>query len=475
MRRWCCVVGSILLVAGTTSSVVGQLEQQTPTHDLTLDDCLAQAFRRSPEIQQLQKEVDRAAGTQIVDRSRALPQLNGSLTAGLRGGNLYNGPDTRKDPDTGVISTNRSREFNPTLFSAVSAQFSQPLIDLGIPSSLRRGRLEIVIAQQNLNREVTDRLYDARVAFLRALYLRDLIRIHEEIARQLDANVTSEQQRLDAGTGTKQAVASANVQKLNLALTLSNLRGEYVTTLTRIDDLCGLNLKDDTGNPGQLWFPKPVGDMEYAPVTVDLSRESAYALAHRADLKLLDALVDATAADKQSTEAGYFPVISLIGSALFIPENYLLTRQTQIVVGQQTESSEGRVGVALSWQVIDNGQITGASHQLEAIRQEYVIDRRKLQQDIPRELVAVKNALQTAEARHDALAKSATAAEENLKLIEAQIRLGQATQLDFLKAQTDLLSVRAGVADATYVHEVARANLDRVMGRYLQFHSENAP
>ena len=166
----------------------------------------------------------------------------------------------------------------------------------------------------------------------------------------------------------------------------------------------------------------PVGDLQYAPVTVDLPRESAYALENRADLKLLRALVDATAADRQSVQAGYFPFVSLVGSALLIPQDYLLTRQTQIVVGQQTESTEGRAGVAMSWQVIDNGQVTGASRRIEATRQIYEVTLHKLEQNVPRELATVEGSLQNADARHAALAKSAAEAEENLTLIETQDR-----------------------------------------------------
>jgi outer membrane protein TolC len=129
----------------------------------------------------------------------------------------------------------------------------------------------------------------------------------------------------------------------------------------------------------------------------------------------------------------------------------------------------------MSWQIIDNGQITGASHRLEATRQVYEIDLHKLEQSIPRELATVEGYLQDADARHAALAKSVAEAEEELNLIEAQIALGQATQLDFLKAQGNLLSVRARIEDATYSHEIARAELDHVTGRYLQYHFENVP
>jgi outer membrane protein TolC len=131
--------------------------------------------------------------------------------------------------------------------------------------------------------------------------------------------------------------------------------------------------------------------------------------------------------------------------------------------------------VALSWNVIDNGQVTGASHRLEATRQGYEITLHKLEQDIPRELATIEGSLQTAEARRNALTKSAAEAEENLKLVEAQVALGQATQLDFLNAQGNLLRVRVSIADATRSHEVARAELDRVTGRYLEYDGMDAP
>lgn len=471
MRVWRFIIGSWLVALALARPVAAQLEQHTPTYDLTLDDCLTRTFQNYPEIQRLRVDVERATGTKIVYRSRALPQLSGEVAAGFRGGDLYNSADIKTNASS-AITTNSSRENIPTLFSTLTAQFSQPLIDVGIPPSFRRGRLEVVIAQQSLNREVTDRLREARVVFLRALYLRDLIALHEEIAKRLEANVDSEQQRLDVGAGNKEALAWAKIQTLNLALALSNLRNESFTLLTRISELCGINPRDERKDTRPLWLPKPVGDLRYTPVAVDLTQESAYALEHRADLKLLRALRDAAAADKQITQAGYFPFVSLIGSALFIPENYLVTRQTQIVVGQQTESTEARAGVALSWQIVDNGQVTGASRQFEAVREAYEIDLHRLEQNIPRELATVEGMLQDADARREALMKSAAEAEENLKLIETQIRLGQATQLDFLRAQTDLLSVRDGIADATYTHEVARADLDRVTGRYLQYHFE---
>ena len=450
----CSVLFVLLFAWCVTEPAAAQIEKQAQMYSLTLEDCLAWAFRQNPDIQQSRADVERAAGTKLVYRSRALPDLAGQVSGGLRGGSLYSpsGP-----------------------FGIFTAQFSQPLIDIGIPPALRRGQLEIILAQQSLNRDVINQLHEVRVTFLRALYFRDLIALYEEIDERLQTNVVSEQQRLDVGTGNEAAVKSATIQELNLALGLSNLRGEYFAAVTRITELCGRDPTEGANGARQLRLPKPVGELRYEPVNVDLPQASAYALQHRADVKLLAALADAAAADRQAVRAGYFPLVSLTASGLFIPNNYLLNKQTQIVAGQDTRTTEYRAGVAVSWRVIDNGQVTGASRRLEATRQGYEVALNQLKQSVPRELADIEGALQNADGRRNALLKAAAEAEENLKLIETQVALGQATQFDFLKAQGNLLSVRAGLVEATYSHEIARAELDRATGRYLEYHPENVP
>jgi len=476
MRSWRTPVFILLLALGTARPAIAQVEKQMETYDLPLDDFLAETFQRSPGIQQFRADVERAAGVNLVNRSRALPQLTAQFNGGLRGGNLYNPVKIgHTNATVSVIDTNGAVTIYPQLYGLLTAQASQPLLDFGIPPTLRRGRLEVLYAEQNLNREVTDRLFEAHTTYLGALYLRDLIALREDIDPRLQANVDSEQRRLDVGMGSEAALTSAKIQKLNLARELADLRGEYFFTMARIAEICGREASQRTAGAPPLRLPKPVGPLPYEPVQPDWTQESAYAFQRRPDLKLLKTLVEAIAADKQTVQSGYFPMVSLTASGFFIPSNLLLHKQTAIVAGQSTLSSLVEGGVSLSWRVIDNGQVTGWSHQLEATRQSYEITLHKLEQNIPRELAVIRGDLENADTRHDALLLSAKEADENLKLIEAQVALGQATQLDFLKAQSNLLSVRGGIADATYSHAIARAQLDRATGRYLQYHDEKTP
>ncbi len=450
------------------------LEQQAGTYDLTLEECLTWTLANDPGIRQSQWEVERAAGDRTVYRSRALPQLAAQLNAGARGGDLYLPVTSRKNAQgTNVTVYPGFLESQP--YSVLTAQFGQPLIDVGIPPALRRGKLEVIIAQQNLNREITDRLHEARVQFLGALYFRDLIGLYNEIATRLQANVDSEQRRIDVGGGGQEALIEAKIQSLNLGRDLAGLSNGYYDAVTRLADLVGRDPAERDAKARYRRLPRPVGSLVYVPANVDWRQESSYALRERADLKFLRALADSAEADKQTVQAGYFPMISLTASTLFIPEDVLLNKKSATAVQDQAAlSTQNRAGPQLSWTVVDNGRVTGTALSLEAVRQEYEISLQKLEQDVPRELARIKGSLEDADAQRTALLKSADSAEENLKLIEAQLSLGEATQLDFLNAQRDLLSVRASIFNATYNHEIARADLDRVTGRYLGFSGNDA-
>jgi outer membrane protein TolC len=477
MKRGRPIPFVLLFLSCLTITTVAQIEKQAQTYDVTLEDCLSSTLTRSPEIEQLRAYVESAAGTRLIYRSRALPQLATQLSVGGRGGDLYIPPDVKAVLTNSItrLVTNNAPVIGPQVYSLVTAQFSQPLFDAGVPPSLHRGRLEVILAQQNLNRAITDRLHEARLIFLQAQYLRDLIAIHVELDQHLQANVQSEQQRHDVGAANEAELKAAKIQQLNLELNLTNLRAEYFSTVTRLAEVCGRDPSRNTNGASQVWLPKPVGALRYELVQVDLAQQSSYALQHRADLKLLQALVDATAADKRTVQAGYLPTISLVASGLFFPQSALVSKQTDIVPGQDTRTSELEAGVALTWRVVDNGQVFGAARQLSAIQQAYEITLHKLEQNIPRELATIEGSLQSAKERHEAFVKSVEAAEENLQLIEAQVSLGQATQFDFLKAQTNLLSVREGLVEATHSQEAARAELDHATGRYLDYSPAPAP
>lgn len=452
--RTCRLVFISLLIFVVTGATFAANEPESEPYSVALPECIEQALAHNPAIQQQRTEVERAAGTKLVFTSRALPRLSAQVRAGDREGNLYGAGG---------------------IFTVLTAAFAQPLVDTGIPASLRRGKLEVLIAEQNLNLTVINELHALRQDYLRALLSRDLLDLHEQIEKRLEANHESQRELLDAGAGTRQAVMQAEIQVLNLKPSLAAYRQQYFDARTQLAERMGRAMSNPTEGAGPLRLPLPTGGLDYAPVAFDAERESARALQRRSDLVLLRRMLEATGEEKRVIQADYFPFITLTASTLFIPENVLLSKQTDVVAGRETRASEARAGAALSWRVVDNGQVTGASRRTESVREGYRIALSKLEANVPRELARVAQALENADARLAGLNKAVAESEENLKLVETQVILGEATQLDFLNAQGNLLLVRVGVLQALYDHESARAELDRATGAYLEFAGHRQP
>lgn len=441
----CLVVATAARAADAPTGLSASAEHKP----VTLAECYAQTLERNLEIRRQRADIERAAGIKTVFTARALPQASLNATLGYSGGNLYGagGP-----------------------FAITQANMSQPLFDMGLPASLRRGKLEVVIAQQNLNRVVTGQLHATRLAFLRALLARRLFDLHQQIEAHLQANVRSAQQRLDVGMASRQSVRQAEVQLLSLKPALSKAQRDYVNAVTELDESRGTEL----GARGRLQLPEPTGNLEYAVLKIDLEKETAQTIQRRPDLVLLRELIKAAAEEKRMVQAGYYPFVALTAFSLYVPKLDVLGGRPEIVSGQDPRQSETRYGAAFTWQVIDAGKVRGASSQVESGRQAMEIALRRLEENVPRELQVLVHTLETIDAKVAALKQSAAEAEELLKLVEARVKLGEATQLDFLNAQSNLLSVRTGILLAVFSNEAARAEFDRLTGRYLDFSNRPA-
>ncbi|MFA6560853.1 MAG: TolC family protein [Verrucomicrobiia bacterium] len=434
----------LLSVSARAADATGGISVSAEHNTVTLAECYAQTLEQNLDIRRQRAGVEQAAGVKTVFTARALPRASVSGSAGYSGGSLY-GPG------------------GP--YAMVQTDVSQPLFDMGIPASLRRGRLEVIIAQQTLNRAVTAQLHATRLAFVRALAARRLFELHRQIETHLQSNVRSAQQRFDAGMASRQNVRQAEIQLLSLKPALSKAQRDYVNAVTELDERRGT--KPAVNGPLQL--PEPTGNLEYAVLKIDLEKETVQTIQRRPDMALLRELIKAAAEEKRMVQAGYYPFVAMAAFSQYFPEPGVFGVRPEIVSGQDARQSETRYGATFTWQVMDAGKVRGASSQIESGRQAMEITLQRLEENVPRELRVLARTLETIDARLTALKQSATEAEEMLRLVEARVKLGEATQLDFLNAQTNLLSTQRGILLAVFENEAARAEFDRVTGRYLDF------
>jgi outer membrane protein TolC len=410
---------------------------------ITLDGVLNTTLEKNPAIQQAKANLEQAAGRRLVLRSIVWPNLKAGVPAGVQGGH-------------------RAGENSTRIFGFARGSLTQPLINAAIPPSLRRGNVELLIAEQQLNLAVEEQLHAARLAFYSAIYNRELQSVREKQREHLDENVASQSDRYQAGLVDRGAFTTATVEARALDPLVEGARRGYAAAQLQLAQAMALDLNSKAA------LPNPNGELSFAPVDVDLNSETAAALERRTDIKLARLLVRAANEDERIIAAGYYPSATGSVTGDYIPVSGI-HREGSTSRSQDFLGSEIREGAAFTWQVIDNGRIGGAVLKQRKAREINEIELHKLEANVGRELSRIRNDLAGIQARHKSFAAGTQTAEQTATGVQQNLGSGLASQLEYRLAQGSFLKNESGVLEATYLHNVALAEWDRATGRYFQF------
>src|SRR5262249_19694543 len=250
-------------------------------HGITLDAVLNKTLENNPEIQRAKANLEAATGRRLVLRSIAWPNLRLNLPAGVQGGYRAGSTATK-------------------VFGFVRGSLTQPLINAAIPPSFRRGDVEVLIAEQQLNLAVEQQLHAARLAFHSAVYNRELVSVREKQRTRLDENVASQNDRYQAGLVDRSAFTTATVEARELNPLVEGARRAYSAAQLQLAEFMGVALSS------YVTLPVPDGELSFTPVNIDLNTETAAALDRRTDIKLARLLVRAANEDERVIAAGYY-------------------------------------------------------------------------------------------------------------------------------------------------------------------------
>jgi outer membrane protein TolC len=437
MKQHICLLGSLILIACFVY----------PAGAVTLETVLQTSLERNPDIQEAKSGLEQAAGKRLVFRSVAWPDAELGVPAGVQMGH-------------------RAGESGVKGFGILRGALTQTLFNAGLPASLRRGDVEVLIAQQQLNVAVVEQLHTARLAFYAALYNRSLESIRREQHHRLDENAATQKTRYEAGLADKSALASATVQASELDTQIESAHRAYRDAQLQLALAMGID-------PAKAPLPEPEGELQSIPMPVDVDSETAAALQRRADLKLARLFVRAANEDQRIIEADYYPAV--IGS---LPGEYVpvtgIHREGSTSKTQDFIGSEIREKATYTWRVVDNGKVGGAVLRARSVREINELTCRKLETNIPRELWRIANDLKTTEVREKSLASSTVAAEESARTVQQNLASGLASPLEYRVTQNFLLETKSGLLEAIYQHNLAVAEWDRATGRYFQFSNDTA-
>jgi outer membrane protein TolC len=419
---------------------------EEPTKAITLGRVLQTTLDENPAIQEAKSGLEQAAGQRLVFRSIVWPHAELGVPAGVQAGH-------------------RSGESGVKGFAVGRGAIDQVLFNMAVPPSLRRGDVEVLIAQQQLNVAVVEQLHAARLAFYAALYNRSLETIRDEQRKKLEENVTTQKNRYEAGLADKSAFTSATVQVSELVPQIESAHDAYRQAQLKLAEAMAID-------PAKSTLPEPEGELQFVPLRVDVDSETAAALQRRADLKLARLFVRAANEEQQIIAADYYPAVAGAINGEYVPVTGIhrqgSTSKTQDFIGSEIREKAG-----YTWRVIDNGKVGGAVLKARATRETNELTCRKLEASVSRELSRIANDLKGIDARERSLSAASVSAQEGAQTVRENVATGLASSFEYRVTENAFLKTRSDLLEAIYQHNIAIAEWDRARGRYFQFSDDN--
>jgi outer membrane protein TolC len=435
-RCWLTFVAMTVVLSGTAALKA-----------ITLEEALQRTVDKNPAIQNAKHDLEKACGRRLIFRSIGLPDVVIGAAGGDQGGH-------------------RAGQKPNQPFGFGFGGLTQPLFNVAVPASFRRGNIEVLIALQQLNMAIVDQLYSARVSYYNGAYNRQLKQLTQDQRVHLEGNTSTQQARYQSGLAQRGALLGAEMQTRELDPRIEAADRAYQGAALSLADTMGDDLT------GRFPLPQMESELKYSAVPVDAASATATTLAlnQRADIKLARLMVKAAAEDERIMEAAYYPVVNGLLQGEYIPVSGV-RRQSEGSVHRTDDiiSSELREGAAYTWRVIDNGRVTGQVRQKRSAREINEILLKKMEADVPRDLARLQTSLDGITKNYSSISQAINSAQQTVAMVNQNVSGGVTSQLESRLAENASLETKTTLLNLAYQQNLAMAELDRVTGRYFQY------
>jgi len=422
----CSKFAAISMLSAVVLSAFSKILGAPPAY--TIEQAVAVAQERNPEILIARKKVLAAHGSFIEARSGFLPSLTSS--------GLYDKRQTQSETNL------RQEDYNAIL------KLEQNLYTGGaVTSQVAIAQLNIAKANYELQEIVSRVTMDVRIAFNELLLNRAKVRVREDSVQVLDEELKNQQERFSAGIVSKLNVQRAEVALANERPELFNTQTDLKNSYLRLAELFGADLR-----PGAQAPPFEIsGELQYRPNHADLNGCLARADANRPVIK-------ARQKDIEIEDRQYVLDRSATRPHVRAFSGYEVYSERDPEVGQEFNYG-GVVGINATWNIFDGFATKGRMQATRARREAAVQALAAAQRTVASEVRSAFFDLQQAQRVLESEKKNVQTADEALEMAKSNFAAGLGTQLDVLQAASDVTRTRTTRLSAIYLHNVALARL----------------
>lgn len=409
------------------------------------------ALQQNSAILRSKANLRASHGIEVQTRAIALPRVNigSQYTANERSATDKFRPASGSPSNTFLT---RAFEFADQRWSA-DVKVVQSIYEGGrIQSAVRTARLTREQALLNHQTAIDDVVRDLRIAYSDVLLGEQLITVQEASVKLLEEELRETRKRFDAGTVPQFNVLRAEVELANARPRLIRARNTYRIAKDTLATLLGETIPRDIEDVRLQLTDK----LDSRAVEMKLSDALTKAFEGRSELAALRKTVSLREQQLVDARAGYKPSVQVFAG--------YGAKSSQFSSDLTDELHGWQAGAQLNWDIFDGFLTQGRVEQAEALRDSANEDVTDITRRIELEVRTAWSSFVEAREVLESQQKVQEQAQEALRLADARVAAGTATQLDVLNAQTALTEARSTQAQALRDYAVARARLERAIG-----------
>jgi len=420
----------------------GSVWAQEPQKPLTLEESIKIAMERSLT---LHSAVVGVVGSEF-RRKEAITNFL-PLWTGQYGWTLYNTPVS-----IGVVQAAIPGAITPTSKDIYNfgTTLNQPIFTGGFNlANYRFAKLGVDLSKETLETAKRDLVLQVRVGYFTILRAEKFLAVAEQQVKNFEAQLEVTKAFFDVGIVPKNDVLLAEVNLANARQQLVKAGNDLATAKASFNIL----LRREVNTPFSV-----VDILAYKAFPLSFEQSLDEALRLRPEIKTAQLNIDQAKENVKIARSGYFPTISLAG-------NYTRFSDEFDVSGGLKFSDRWTVQALATFTLWNWGNTAFKVGENKVKVTQAEDSKTQLIESITLEVKDDYLNLLTAEKNINVTEKAIEQAEENLRMNEERYKYQVATQTDVVNAVTLLAQARTNYYGALSDFNVAKAQLERGMGR----------
>jgi outer membrane protein TolC len=432
---------------------------------LSLDECIRQALSGSPTLLISQEQREIAAQNVRGAKGAFLPNL--SLSYNWQKSERTDFDVAQTEPGTFQIPTTDPNIFTIFPTQVANGEIADESVSATYKSLGGRATLNLFdgFSKYGSLRSARHSLEaaDATVGYTRERVVEDVVAAYynlvryeklAEVAREARDRAARELERTETYFKLGSAAKSDVLQQ---RVALENTKLDVVVAENSIKK-GQADLAYAMNRPLQGQFAVDASVLETDFAVSEVGELYGEALRNRLDLQGSEKTLEARRQDVKAARGSLFPSLDVYGN--YGRDN----NESPYKFGAQVSEATS-YGYSVSWNIFDRLQTySGISRAKASARiAEYQLEQARLNVQV--EIRQLHNALVEARERASVSRETIVQSEEGLRLAQERFRVGAGTALDVIVAQVNLTSARAQEVQAKCDFLIARASLDRALGR----------